>query len=457
MASRIRSAVAPLYLLLCLLLGGSAQAIWGNMVLELLGVAILAWAALGSPSEPLSREQSQLFALAIAAVVVVVLQLIPLPPAVWEHLGARHSLADGYRVLGIAVPWLPVSLTPYESAATLLTLIPPIALFAAIARLGPPRPLLLVLALLAGTLAGILLGALQVGSTDPATSPWYLYSRTNFGVATGFFANANHMATLLVISVPFLAALLASARGAGRDMQRYSAAVALVAGAALIVIVGLALNGSLAGYGLAVPVLFASALLVVPARRGVRRWLAAVGAVLLVAALAVLVFSPLQGESVRSNAASSVASRHEISATTARAAGDFMPLGSGLGSFRSVYGLYEDHDRLDPTAVVNHAHDDYLELVLELGVPGVILTLLFLVWWGRAVWRAWTRSDAGPYAKAATIASAAILAHSLVDFPLRTAAIGACFALCLGLQSWRRPAPPVDQSRLWPTRHVVLG
>ncbi len=76
------------------------------------------------------------------------------------------------------------------------------------------------MALLAGTLAGILLGALQVGSADPENSPWYPYAFSNFGVATGFFANANHMAILLVISLPFLTALLASVRGGKRNVQR---------------------------------------------------------------------------------------------------------------------------------------------------------------------------------------------------------------------------------------------
>ena len=45
MVSRARQLVAPLYLFLCLIIGGSAQGIWGNMVLQLLGLAIIAWAA----------------------------------------------------------------------------------------------------------------------------------------------------------------------------------------------------------------------------------------------------------------------------------------------------------------------------------------------------------------------------------------------------------------------------
>jgi O-antigen ligase len=138
-----------------------------------------------------------------------------------------------------------------------------------------------------------------------------------------------------------------------------------------------------------------------------------------------------------------------------RAVRDFLPWGSGLGSFRSVYQLYESRDQISTTYVV-HAHDDYLELALELGVGGILLIIAFLAWWARAVWRAWRDADAGIYARAASIATAAILVHSLVDFPLRTAAIDAAFAMCLALLIDRRAPVARERSDLWPTRHVVL-
>ena len=141
---------------------------------------------------------------------------------------------------------------------------------------------------------------------------------------------------------------------------------------------------------------------------------------------------------------------------TAKAIRDFMPWGSGLGSFRSIYQLYESRDHITSTYVV-HAHDDYVELALETGVAGVLLMIAFLVWWIRAARDAWRQGDGGAYARAASIASAAILIHSLVDFPLRTAAISAVFAMCLALLIDRRAEVARKESDLWPTRHVVLG
>lgn len=451
MPSVARQFVAPAYLLMCLVLGGSAQGIWFNLLLQLVGVALIAWAAAAPADEPLSRKARQLLLIAMLGLVLVALQLIALPSTLWPHLGGRTQIADGFRILGIAAPPLTVSLAPYDSFATLAAVIPALAMLCAMVRLNAYRASWLALALLAATFAAVLLGALQVGSGSPETSPWYLYGFSNFGFAVGFFANANHMASLLVIALPFLAALLAAERGAG--VQRRSAAVVLAAGGALVVIVGIVLNRSLAGYGLAIPVFAASLLIVIPGRSRARPWIAFGSAAVLIAAVTALALSPI-GEQ-RLGTEGSVESRQEINATTARAIIDFLPLGSGLGTFKPVYKLYEDHDQIAGT-IINHAHNDYAELALETGLPGIALIVILLAWWAVAVWRAWRSPDERPYARAASIASAALLVHSLVDFPLRTAALSSCFAMCLGLLVEQRAPRASEPSELWPTRHVVL-
>jgi O-antigen ligase len=246
--------------------------------------------------------------------------------------------------------------------------------------------------------------------------------------------------------------LLAAGRRA--NIQRLSALVAVVIGAGLVILVGIALNRSLAAYGLLLPVLCASALIVIPARSRARVWLAGAAIVLLVGAVGVIAKSSASPGAM--DAETSVQSREVMLRTTSHAIADFMPLGSGLGSFRNVYDLYEDAAEVTDTYVV-HAHNDYAELALETGLPGIVLVLLFLAWWVAAVRRVWRSAEAGPFARAASIASAAILAHSLVDFPLRTAAISACFGMCLALLADRRGAPPAsDASDLRPTRHFVL-
>jgi hypothetical protein len=65
----------------------------------------------------------------------------------------------------------------------------------------------------------IALGAVQRAGNQAA----HFYQITNFGMGTGFFANVNHMATLLMCGIPFVAALYLSNRSRGRSAQRDSA------------------------------------------------------------------------------------------------------------------------------------------------------------------------------------------------------------------------------------------
>lgn len=456
MISRFREAVVPAYLFLCLLLGGSAQGIWVNAALQFLAVAIIAWVAIAREQRRPTVSAKRLFLIAGLALLLVAVQLIPLPPAVWSKLPGRELVTSGYALLGQPLPWLPIALVPDEALANLLRLLPPIAILAAMLRLEAYRSSWLAWALVAGTSAGVLLGGLQVTSGAGTGSPWYLYPISNYGTATGFFANGNHMAILLVATIPFLFAILARARRdrSSKALQRRSAMVALTAGMLVVILLGLALNGSLAGFGLGLPVLAASALLMLRPERQ-RRWLVAPALLLLVAIGAIFTL-PVSARLQSLDAGTSVETRRAMTVTAWQATREFMPAGSGVGSFEKTYRLYENPAAVDRT-FVNHAHNDYLEIALETGLAGVILMLLFLGWWAWSAWGRWSELQGGPFARAATIASAAILAHSLVDFPLRTSAMAAVFAVAIALiaQSRLRVAARTE-SDLWPSRHVEI-
>jgi O-antigen ligase len=155
------------------------------------------------------------------------------------------------------------------------------------------------------------------------------------------------------------------------------------------------------------------------------------------------------------NAEVSVASRQEIFSRSLDVAFRYAPAGSGSGTFEEVYRLAEEPARVD-RFYVNHAHNDYLELAVEAGIVGVVLILLFLAWWWRAARRVFIAAWPDAYAVAGSIVSATLLLHSLVDFPLRTAAMSAVFAMSLGLMvTPRREWSQMGQAR--PARHVVIG
>jgi O-antigen ligase len=453
MSDRLRGAVVPAYLLLCILLGGSAQGVWSNMVLQLLAIAIIGWSVVFRASGRVPSPARSLALLAGLAVLLVLVQLIPLPPALWTALPGRDTVVRGFELLGQPLGWMPISLAPFATMETALTLLPPFAVLAGMLLAGAYKSSWVAAAVLLGTFLAVLLGALQVGSGAPEQSPWYFYPRSNFGYAVGFFANSNHMAALLVVSVPLLFAIVRGLREQSRDARSGSAAFILGVAGAAVLLTGIVLNGSLAGLLLGPPVLALSATMLVSRRGRLRRRLAMLSIALMVVAAGVAKFVPLPEPSDSSSV--SLQSRDEMWLTTLPAIAHSMPVGTGIGTFVGVYHRYENPNTITQEIVV-HAHNDYLELALETGVAGVLLILAFLAWWGRRTIGIWRSQTTDRYARAATIASGALLVHSLVDFPLRTAALSAVFAACLAIMAQPRIRKSTEAADLWPTRHMAV-
>jgi O-antigen ligase len=434
----LRIALVPVYVALCLILGGaSAAGIWVNMLLQLLAIPIILFAALRTPSTPVAAPGRQLIALLLLLIAVIAAQLVPLPPALWTALPGRGEAAAGFAALGQELPWLPLSLTPYRTVSSALWLLPAIAVLLGVLRLRAYKPAWTAWTVVSITVVSVAIGALQVsGGTG---NPLYFYEITNYGASTGFFSNANHLATLLVCTFPLMTAIYLQARSKGRSVQRSSGLLVILAGAVGVVVVGVAVNHSLAGLGLSVPALGGSALMILTRKRRLPRWAAPVLALLVVASIAVAFSAPLGNNLTGEQARTSEDSRYTSFARSLDAATDFLPAGSGIGTFQAIY-----REREDPTEIsrfyMNHVHSDYIEVALETGIPGLLVLALFLFWWARRTMAIWRSEERDPYALAATVATAVILAHSFVDYPLRTAAIGALFALCCALMAEPRPA-----------------
>ena len=452
MTDRIRSAIVPAYILLCLVLGGSVQGIYANAALQLIGLAIIAWALIAGHQAPLSRPVRGMFLLLAGLLLLFAIQLVPLPTVIWTRLPGREAILDGYALLGVPPPWLPLSVTPYETIATFLTLVPPVAVVLPMVLIRANRPAWIAAAILVGAALAVLLGALQVSDASDPHSPWYLYSFSNVGSAVGFFANSNHMAALLVISVPLHVALIAHVRTRARRTKARSSIFVIGAAGLVVLAVGIVLNGSTAILLLLVPVTAVSIALLVPNRSSWK----VLGVIAGVAAISILAvyLSPLQQRLGGANA-SSVAGRERMWSTTARAAVDHAPFGSGIGSFRTAYPLYEKPEEVTKT-VVNHAHNDYLEIAMETGFPGILLLVLFLAWWVQRARAMWRPQEGYLFGQAAVIVSAVLLIHSIVDYPLRTAALSSIMGAALALMAEPRRNRSGKAEDLWSTRHIRI-
>ncbi len=132
-------------------------------------------------------------------------------------------------------------------------------------------------------------------------------------------------------------------------------------------------------------------------------------------------------------------SRLETYARTWEAVRDYLYLGSGLGTFQDVFPAY----RLELSAgrhVWDKAHNDYLELLLGLGLPAAALVLAgFATLFFKVIRGFYARHRDSHYAAIAAAVCVLIGLHSLVDFSLQIQANTLAFALLLGLglaQSW---------------------
>ncbi|GKT08909.1 O-antigen ligase [Desulforhabdus sp. TSK] len=76
--------------------------------------------------------------------------------------------------------------------------------------------------------------------------------------------------------------------------------------------------------------------------------------------------------------------RFKIWEDTRRLIGDHLWTGTGLGTYETVIRLYQSH--LTDQFQIGHAHNDYLELAAELGIPAAwgIILLVWAYWWKTA-------------------------------------------------------------------------
>jgi O-antigen ligase len=426
---------AAALLALSVLLGGASGPRAGsaaNGFLQLVSLLLLLWALWTSRRYAFPQGTRPLVWIFLLFCAAGLLTLVPLPASIWSALPGRAPIAEGYALLGLAPPPLPLSLAFHNSLASLLWLLPPAAMFMLVMLISPQRRRLLLRTLLVMAGLSIVVGAAQLlGGSGSRLRP---YTITNETLAVGFFANANHLATLLVCAIPVTGYLAGRsvARSQGRS-RRFSAV--MVSGAiAVLLLVGIAIIGSMAGYGLALPATLAALLIYRRAAYGPisLRWLGGFGLVVLL--FGVLAFAgPLNRESLSAETSAEPTSRASLARNTVRLIGDTFPAGTGLGTFSDVYRTIEQPNP-DAREFANHAHNDYVEIVLEMGLAGALVVIAFLAWWGRRAWTAWTSDNQGAsVARAGSVMVMVVLLHSLVDYPLRTSAIAALFAMACAL------------------------
>lgn len=411
------------YLAAVLLLGGaSAAGLGANALLGFGGAALICWTLWRE--DPAQGTQTGLRPFVLGLLALLAFQFLPLPPFIWRHLPGRESIASGFELAGMALPWLSVSLDPWGTLQSLLWWIPALAMFVVFRSQGATLSRSAV-----SLIAVVAYGSVILALAQYLGGSGYLYAITNRGNGVGLFANSNHFGSFMLIAVALVAGRWIHDRPAIlRIRPRLASGYFLAAWLAPLVL-GVFLSNSLACAILVLPVLAGVWLLYRPQTR--ISWpLVALGVPVFGVAMVWLLSSGLVSNDLMAKSGTAGISRGEFLTNGLAMAKSFAPLGSGLGTFREVYPWFEDLAVVG-TTFVNHAHNDLLELVIETGLPGLAVLGLFLRWFATRLKDLWVSDgERNAIASAAAIAIGAVLIHSLADYPLRTAAISGLFGLC---------------------------
>jgi O-antigen ligase len=469
--TRARTFALWAFVVLVFLTGGASRHdVFSLLLLRPLAFVAIAFALMSSQPGQF-RAMPLPFYLLLALAALIVLQLVPLPWDVWHGLPGHGSAAALARDAGIAGTARPLSLVPSRTSNALFSLGVPLAAFL-LYRVAPMRARRQIApALVIGGAVSVMVGLLQDVS-GPA-SALYTYRVHSEGEAVGLFANRNHQGVFLACVIVFAGVYAARLRPS--DRGTYFKLV-LLAGLVAALVPFILVLGSRAGLLLGIAALATVPFVLMrapwvtqllaprrghkpgrakeraaPSRRISPRLLLFGAFALAITGLGALALNNARDESfsrLSDSGAASPFDRAEVVGYLWRMLHDYLPWGSGFGSFDTVFHIYEPRDAIS-TVYLNQAHNDWLQFVIEGGAPAALLLLAFVGWAALKVVAAWRKrhSQQAPVRLAMLAILAIVALASVVDYPLRTPIMMMVLAFVVSLLSDDEVALPPVQAR----------
>jgi hypothetical protein len=372
-----------------LMRGGNRQV--ALIALEAISLAFLLvlWlrAVLAKRRQPLSWFHVSPTTLLVAFLLLspawlALVHLLPVPAAFWSGALGREIYAQILRDAGLSLPeWLPLSLVPDATRASLLAGLPLIAGFLA-GYLASLRQLKLLLGLIVLFAFGqVMLGLLQIAGG--ASSALFFGMPAERPIGT--FANPNHFANYLAMALAvyvWLAwqSLLQSHsqwsdNPAARLASRHATAIWVAGGLFLVLGILMSRSRGAALTGLPVGMLALGLALSAGDRSQGWRFTLVLAGGILAGAVALVGLGSVLSRFEMSGMSDSALYRGLLASTTFEGAKAFWPWGSGWGTYAAVY------PRFQPLALegfADYAHHDYAQLLFEGGIFSVILAAAFL-------------------------------------------------------------------------------
>lgn len=439
--SSIRTLVTAIFFAICVVFGGGGSpSPFSELIVELaalIAVGVFFLSPQGTFAGTIANPIDwRIFAGAAALVALPLLQLVPLPPAIWHLLPNREVERASLELIGLGQSWQPLSIAPYDTFASALSLIPPVAMLVLVSRLTLDERTGLLMVFSAMVFVAATVGLVQLSS---GSANWLrFYSDTQYGYATGFQANRNADADILLIGMLAIAALAALHRQliSSRSSWIMFMAVALFLAASVIA------TGSRAGVSLLLVAAAAMVSILIPHRPKFTTRTTVLGLI----GIAIVV-GGVAAMSLEHNNRLEKTWRRFSRDTDARttniwpdalfASRESWPIGTGVGTFVSVFEAGERLQVVDQSTP-NRAHNDYLEFSLEAGLAGVLLlavALLALAWRTVSILR---NAQSHRYRTHALFGAGTIVIlglHSLVDYPMRSMSLATLCGMAVGMLS----------------------
>jgi len=378
---------------------------------------------------------------------LVCIQIVPLPPAVWQSLPGRSIVKTVDAAQG-RVLWRPLSLAPDRTLDMALALIGPIVAFCLARSATAADRLQWVRALIVCAMIAALLGLVQL-ATGPEGG-FGIWETIHAGSGVGWFVNRNHQAVFLLVAIVLGGVPESMVFEPAMQRAHVGRIEQGVVVGATFVLLAAGVLATLSRTGVAL-LPFALCLAVGLRRPGRYTWLIVGGSAVAVAVLLVAANTAIGDALLNRYGVAPQDERFSFWVNTLHAIRLYFPFGSGFGSFVGVYQMVEPLGQVDRAYVV-HAHDDYLEWLLEGGVlmiavVGAALICLLARFIGLLrLRRVAKRNQRPPVLVFAALGAIAVMAlASVTDFPLRMAALGVVFGLCAGIAA--RPWPIADAKR----------
>lgn len=357
--------------------------------------------------------------LAIAAAIALpFVQIIPLPPIIWSQLPGQDLRREVMLAYGLGGAWLPLSLTPADTAYSAVIGLAMLGVFMTVLAMSRDALRGLVGVVLAVIGLGIFVGLVQYSGGGEALQ---FYKVSHRDALIGFFANKNHMGLTLACFVP-LTFILIEPHATERPGWIVLLGLGWAATAALLIATN-SRAGLLLGF---LAMVLASLRLF---KRQYKRVLLGAGVTSMLA-VALATYVPVIRDIVERLGQTGQDVRINILEQGLPLIQQYGLLGSGLGSFASVYSPTEKLIWVN-RFFVNHLHNDWLQLLIEAGVPGIVVLALFGAALALAVRAIWFASATGrnaltaslpndrSFAWAGMVIIVLFAAHSVGDYPVR--------------------------------------